>query len=193
MRTQWKKGFCHPPASTLYCPLFDRMLCFKSLSSLRQQGADLREFVTEFSGTAEGLGLNKAILKDLLNYTLDEPLDGWLMRGLELLSFGAFVDLLVRHAKDMATPPEAAEEAAAHPVAAEDAAAPSEAVRSMPPPCLRKRRRRKKASSTPQDPEVIPELPSWISSQSSLLPFWRSFQISSLLIQRAFKSSPLLF
>lgn len=84
------------------------MLQFKSLSSLRQQGADLREFVAEFSGATEGLVLNKAALKDLLNYALDEPLDMWLMRGLEHLSFGAFVDLLVCHAKDMETTPEAA-------------------------------------------------------------------------------------
>ncbi len=47
---------------------------FKALSSLHQQGTDVRWFSLEFSDTAEGLGFNDAALKDLFNSALDEPL-----------------------------------------------------------------------------------------------------------------------
>ncbi len=57
MRTQRRKGLHHPPASTLSSPLYQRILQFKALSSLRQQGTDVRRFALEFSGAAEGLGL----------------------------------------------------------------------------------------------------------------------------------------
>ncbi len=93
------------------------MLQFKTLSSLHQQGADLREFALRFSITAEGLDFNDAALKDLFNYALDEPLNWWRMRGLDHLTFVGFIDFLARQGN----PP--AEEAAAPPVVAEHAAA----------------------------------------------------------------------
>ncbi len=91
-RTQRRKGLHHPPpASTLSSPLYERILQFRVLSSLRQQGTDVRMFAQEFSDAAEGLGFNHAALKDMFNSVLDEPLNWWRMRGLDHLSFGEFV------------------------------------------------------------------------------------------------------
>ncbi len=94
---------------------------------------------------SRGVGFNDAALKDLFNYALDKPLNWWRMRGLDHLTFGGFLEFLVRPpAKEAAapqvtadatappvvvdvaaTPPEVpAEEAAASPVVADDAAAP---------------------------------------------------------------------
>ncbi len=76
-RTQRRKGFHRPPpASTLSSPLFDRILQFRALSCLRQQGTDIRRFAQEFSDAAEGLGFNHAALKDMFNSVLDEPSAG---------------------------------------------------------------------------------------------------------------------
>ncbi len=142
MRTQRRKGLHHPPASTLSSPLYQRILQFKALSSLRQQGTDVRRFALEFRGAAEGLGFNDPALKDLFNSALDEPLNWWRMRGLDHLTFGGFGDFLTRspamEAAAMvdaaaapvvvdvaATPPDVpAEEAAVPLVVAEKAAAP---------------------------------------------------------------------
>ncbi len=88
MRTQQKKGLHRPPASTLASPLYKRILQFKALSSLRQQGTDMRRFALEFSNAAEGLGFNDAALKDVFNSALDDPLNWWRMRGLDRLTFG---------------------------------------------------------------------------------------------------------
>ncbi|ROL44481.1 hypothetical protein DPX16_20750 [Anabarilius grahami] len=108
MRTQSKKGLRHSPASTVSSPLFQCMLQFKTLSSLRQQGTDLGEFALEFSGGAKGLGFNDAAFKDLLNPALDEPLNWWRMSGLDHLTFGAFVEFLICQGMNAAAPPEAA-------------------------------------------------------------------------------------
>lgn len=75
MRTQQKKGLCHPPASTLSSHLYDCILQFKALSSLLQWGTDPRKFALKFSDAADGLGLNDADLEDLFNYSLEEPLN----------------------------------------------------------------------------------------------------------------------
>ncbi len=64
------------------------MLQVASLSSLCQQGADLREFAKEFRSAAEGLNYNNAALKDLFNYALDEPFSTEGMVVMEHLSFG---------------------------------------------------------------------------------------------------------
>lgn len=123
MRTQWKKGLRHPPVSSHSSPLYKCILQIKALSSLRQQGTDLRESAIEFSGAAKGLGFNDAALKDLFNHALDEPLNWWQMRGLDHLTFGEFVDFLDWHGN----PP-----GAAPPEPFEDAAAPPEALPLMP-------------------------------------------------------------
>ncbi len=94
MRTQWRMGSHHPPAPNFSSPLYQRILQFQALSSLRQQGTNLRKFALRFSGAAEGLGYNDAALKDLFNNALEEPLNWWRMRGLEHLTFGEFVEFL---------------------------------------------------------------------------------------------------
>ncbi len=179
-RTQRRKGLHHPPpASTLSSPLYERILQFRVLSSLRQQGTDVRMFAQEFSDAAEGLGFNHAALKDMFNSVLDEPLNWWRMRGLDHLSFGEFVGFLARSpakeagvpqvaaveaavppvaAVEAAEPPVAAEEAAAPPVVADEAAAPPVATEEAATSRSQKRRRRrKKASSTLQGLEAVPE------------------------------------
>ncbi len=64
------------------------MLQVASLSSLHQQGTDLREFAREFKSAAEGLNYNDGALNDLLNCALDEPssMEGMLI--MEHLSWG---------------------------------------------------------------------------------------------------------
>ncbi len=57
MRTQRRMGSHQPPASNISSPLYQRILQFQALSSIRQQGTDVR--------AAEGLGYNDAALKDL--------------------------------------------------------------------------------------------------------------------------------
>ncbi len=85
----------------------------------------MRKFALEFSGAAEGLGYNEAALKDLFNSALDELLSWWKMRGQDHLTFGEFVEFLVRSsAKVAGVPSLAADEAAVPPVATEEAAAP---------------------------------------------------------------------
>ncbi len=136
-RTQRRKGLHHPPpASTLSSPLYERILQFRVLSSLRQQGTDVRMFAQEFSDAAEGLGFNHAALKDMFNSVLDEPLNWWRMRGLDHLSFGEFVGFLARSpAKEAGVPQVAAVEAAEPPVAAVEAAVPPvAAVEAAEPP-----------------------------------------------------------
>ncbi len=85
-------GSHHPPAPNVSSPLFQRILQFQSLSSLRQQGTDVRKFALRFSRAAEGLAYNDTALKDLFNSALVEPLNWWRMRGLEHLTFGEFVE-----------------------------------------------------------------------------------------------------
>ncbi len=75
MRTQRRMGSHRPPAPNVSSPLYQRILQFQALSSLRQQGTDVRKFDLRFSGAAEGLGYNDAVLKDLFNSALEEPLD----------------------------------------------------------------------------------------------------------------------
>ncbi len=94
MRTQWRMGSHHPPAPNFSSPLYQRILQFQALSSLRQQGTNLRKFALRFSGAAEDLGYNDAALKDLFNNALEEPLNWWRTRGLEHLTFGEFVEFL---------------------------------------------------------------------------------------------------
>ncbi|RXN37998.1 SH3 domain-containing -like protein [Labeo rohita] len=170
IKTQRKKGLCPPPATTLSCPFYQRILHFRAQSFLRQRGTDLRRFALEFSGAAEGLGYNDGALKDLFNSVLDEPLYWWRMRELVHLTFGEFVDFLacspVKEAAVVADvtamPLEVlAEEVPVPPVVAVEAAAPLEAADNAAAPHSRKRRRRrrrKKTSSSLQDSEVVPEL-----------------------------------
>ncbi len=143
-----------PPASTLSSPLYQRILQFRALSSLHQQGTDVRRFTLEFSGAAEGLGFNEAALKDLFNSALDEPLSWWRMKGLDHLTFVGFIDFIARQvnppAKEAAAPPvvaeyaaafpEVARRAAAPPAVAEEPAAPPEAVEeaAVPPAAFEK-------------------------------------------------------
>ncbi len=183
MRTQRRKGLHRPPpASTLSSPLYERILQFRALSCLRQQGTDVRMFAQQFSDAAEGLGFNHAALKDMFNSVLDEPLNWWRMRGLDHLTFVGFIDFLARQvnppAEEAAAPPVVAEYAAAPPAAFEEAAAPPAALdEAAAPPVVaddfaappvvvdgavtsrsrRRRRRRRKASSTLQGLEAIPE------------------------------------
>ncbi len=68
-------GSTRPPAPNVSSILYQRILQFQALSSLRQQGTDVRKFTLRFSGTAEGLGYNDAALVDLFNSALEEPLN----------------------------------------------------------------------------------------------------------------------
>ncbi len=88
MSTQQRMVSIQLPASNNCSPLYQRILQVATLSSLRQQRADLREFAKEFKSAGEGLNYNDAALKDLLNYALDEPssMEGMLI--MEHLSFG---------------------------------------------------------------------------------------------------------
>ncbi len=172
-------SFC---SFVLFSVFYERILQFRALSCLRQQGTDVRRFAQEFSDAAEGLGFNHAALKDMFNSVLDEPLNWWRMRGLDHLTFVGFIDFLARQvnppAEEATAPPVVAEYAAAPPVAFEEAAAPPAALNeaAVPPvvadgaaappvsadeaaaSCSRKRRRRrKKASSTLQGLEAVPE------------------------------------
>ncbi len=81
------------------------MLQVASLSSLHQQGTDLREFAREFKSAAEGLNYNDGALNDLLNCALDEPssMEGMLI--MEHLSFGAFVDFLAHRERQLVPHP----------------------------------------------------------------------------------------
>ncbi|XDV52496.1 hypothetical protein PO909_021223 [Leuciscus waleckii] len=67
-----------------------------ALSSLRQQGTDLRKFAAEFLRAAEGLLLNEGPLKDLFFYALDEPMDWVLRRAYERSTFEEMVEGLAR-------------------------------------------------------------------------------------------------
>ncbi len=51
-----------PLATNVSSPLYQRILQFQTLSSLRQQGTDVRKFALRFSGAVEGLGYNDAAL-----------------------------------------------------------------------------------------------------------------------------------
>ncbi len=94
MRTQRRMGSHRPPDPNISSPLYQRILQFQALSSLRQQGTDVRKFALRLSGAAEGLGYNDAALKDLFKSALEEPLNWRRMRGLEHLTFGQFVEFL---------------------------------------------------------------------------------------------------
>ncbi len=94
MRTQRRMGSHHPPAPNVSSPLYQCILQFQALSSLRQQCTDVRKFALRFNGAAEGLGYNDAALKDLFNSALEEPLNWWRTRGLEHLTFGEFLEFL---------------------------------------------------------------------------------------------------
>ncbi len=87
-------GSTRPPAPNISSNLYQRILQFQALSSLRQQGTDVRKFTLRFSGAAEGLGYNDAALKDLFHSALEEPLNWWRMRELEHLTSGEFVEFL---------------------------------------------------------------------------------------------------
>ncbi len=87
------------------------MLQLNALSSLSQQGTDLREFALVFRNAAEGLGYNDSALKDLFNYALDEPISHWRVLGCEQAYFEGFVEYLVcsggqKHSQRMASTPE---------------------------------------------------------------------------------------
>ncbi len=87
------------------------MLQLNALSSLSQQGTDLREFALVFRNAAEGLGYNESALKDLFNYALDEPISHWRVLGCEQAYFEGFVEYLVcsggqKHSQRMASTPE---------------------------------------------------------------------------------------
>ncbi|RXN14473.1 thioredoxin domain-containing 3 -like protein [Labeo rohita] len=182
MKTQRKKGLCPPPATTLSCPFYQRILQFRALSFLRQRRTDLRRFALEFSGAAEGLGYNDGALKDLFNSVLDEPLYWWRMRELDHLMFGEFVDFLASSpvkeaavvADVAAMPPEVlAEEVPAPPVVAVETAAPLEAAAQ-----LSQLSQRRLASSLADPPLssvraalVCPVVPSpWVQEDLALAP-----------------------
>ncbi len=126
------RSSCFYRLSCFY-PLYERILQFRVLSSLHQQGTDVRMFAQEFSDAAEGLGFNHAALKDMFNSVLDEPLSWWRMRGLDHLPFGEFVGFLARSpATEAGAPPVAVEDAAAPPQVVNGAAAPPvEAVQEL--------------------------------------------------------------
>ncbi len=86
-------------------PLYKRMLQVATLSSLRQQGANLREFAKEFKSAAEGLNYNDAALNGLLNYALNEPSSMEGMIIMEHLSFGAFSDFLAHRERQSVPQP----------------------------------------------------------------------------------------
>ncbi len=105
-------------ALTFSSPLYQRILQFQALSSLRQQGTDVRKFALRFSGAAESLGYNDAALKDLFKSALEEPLNWRRMRGLEHLTFGQFVEFLeaVAEPDPVREPRESAPEPAPEPL-----------------------------------------------------------------------------
>ncbi len=69
-------GSHRPLTTNVSSPLYQRILQFQALSSLRQQGTDVRKFALRFSGAVEGLGYNDAALKVLFNSALEEPSTG---------------------------------------------------------------------------------------------------------------------
>ncbi len=74
-----RMGSHRPPTPNVSSTLYQRILQFQALSSLHQQGNDVRKFALRFSGAAEGLGYNDATLKDLFNSDFEEPLNWWRM------------------------------------------------------------------------------------------------------------------
>ncbi len=73
MRTQRRMGSHQPPASNISSPLYQRILQFQALSSIRQQGTDVRRFALTFCGAAEGWGYNDAALKASSTVPLRSP------------------------------------------------------------------------------------------------------------------------
>ncbi|XP_058614113.1 macrophage mannose receptor 1-like [Onychostoma macrolepis] len=158
MRTQRRMGSHHPPASNVSSPLYQRILQFQALSSLRQQGTEVRKFALRFCGAAESLGYNDAALKDLFNSALEEPLKWWRMRGLDHLTFGEFVEFLARSPARVAGVPQAVlAEAAAPPVVADKAA-----EAAGPPAAIK--RVSEASSAAPNTSSPLPERPGLIRS-----------------------------
>lgn len=79
------------------------MLKVTALSSLHQQGTGLRELTLEFRSVVQfRLGYNEAALKDLFNYSLDEPIKMSRLLGMEHLSFEGFVEFLTCSGRKLA-------------------------------------------------------------------------------------------
>ncbi len=56
MRTQRRMGSHQPPASNISSPLYQRILQFQALSSIRQQGTDVRRFALTSVGQQRAWG-----------------------------------------------------------------------------------------------------------------------------------------
>ncbi|XDV26448.1 hypothetical protein PO909_030167 [Leuciscus waleckii] len=134
-----RPSFSIPSTSRVDIPctgiLLVNSLSFQALSSLRQQGADLRKFAAEFLRAAEGLQLNEGPLKDLFFYALDEPMDWLLRRAYERSTFEAMVEGLARLQE-------------------------REARKMVPVPVVPKRRRRRKTPSVTVPVASVPVVPS---------------------------------
>ncbi len=98
-------GYFNTQSPHTCSPLYKRMLQVATLSYLRQQGANLREFAKEFKSAAEGLNYNDAALNGLLNYALNEPSSMEGMIIMEHLSFGAFSDFLAHRERQSVPQP----------------------------------------------------------------------------------------
>ncbi len=76
-----------------------RLVLQRAVASLRQQGRDPRSFAQFFWTMARGLEYDDAVLKEVFNLILDDPLPRWEMEQLHVLNFWDF-SLYVHHRKD---------------------------------------------------------------------------------------------
>ncbi len=134
----------------------------RAVASLRQQGRDPRSFAQFFWTMARGLEYDDAVLKEVFNLILDDPLPRWEMEQLHVLNFWEF-SLYVHHRKDwqILNPPDVCSE---HPTLLP----PSSQVHDhLLTPTEKRRNRRKRAAqvaasaseSAPASPEPVESAP----------------------------------
>ncbi len=139
-----------------------RLVLQRAVASLRQQGRDPRSFAQFFWTMARGLEYDDAVLKEVFNLILDDPLPRWEMEQLHVLNFWEF-SLYVHHRKDwqILNPPDVCSE---HPTLLP----PSSQVHDhLLTPTEKRRNRRKRAAqvaasaseSAPASPEPVESAP----------------------------------
>ncbi len=114
------------------CPSAHQMAAqHRRLLSLRQGGANVKEFAYQFLFVAEGLNISDAELKDIFNTSLNKHVPAWEMGMLGILSFWQFVGYVYHRGEEVGLPP-----LGPPPIPRTDYLVPS-------PPMTRNRRRRK--------------------------------------------------
>ncbi|ROL53547.1 hypothetical protein DPX16_21796 [Anabarilius grahami] len=152
--------------------------CPQVLTTLRQRDMEVRAFTQKFWSRAERFSHSDAVLKDIFNHCLDDPLPQWEMELVRSLNFWNFSNYLYLRkngqvrippapapAHQSAPEPAPAHQSAPEPAPAhqssparesapepaparESAAAPTEEVGTEPPPHPHKRRKRRKKASS---------------------------------------------